>query len=1012
MKGEEKRKTRKKKEDQAAPPGYIQSLVNKIISNIQIVCNNLILKYVEDDLVLSLNVRTVSYVSCNESWQPSFTELSLPDLMLRKLLSVSDLTICLDRRGTTGKIEVYQDPLLYRCSMSVRLCWCYQAVSAKVPFKTIINLLADKMEFSMTGLQVPMVVRLFKLFLAFYYGDIITKHELERRRSKVAEQQEGEEGEGAGHEEEAGLGSYLWDVGSTIGTALLPVYWEDEDNPAPAPPPPSTLASVLAVYIKEASLTLKLAANVKQKGFYRGGKQCFTSYLVCKLAGLFSEVATVGAAWVNVRAGVSQLQVTPVGGPAETIGHYILAGAESDRFLEKSLFVEAEEGSQEEWRASEEPDWDRHLDTVTETAMVDRSPALALDYVYTIELGGDEAGELGSEKLAEILGDLEHSDLPERALCRAVLGPAQLTLTQGAVKRLRTVRELITEYDYVPYVEAAPPPGPDSLQLPSKEEVARLEAGRCVRVYRVSVLAPSLALHTDQARLQLGARALELGHEVPMYPLRSVRAACVMHPPSSALLRNCHSSFSFKLTDGWANLNTGAHSTSTRIVSIDKAVFNTNILMYENFWKNLYQKFGDATFQFDTLQVDFSMPQIAIMLELLSTINNTIMATEALSEVHDKFKMTFQPVLSTVINGISFGLSWTKEIYTVTLSLDGAGASLKGEAGVKAIPIFTGLCRKTPRPATLSSAGQSPGKAAPDVAASKYLAATVQLPCGALPHPVPTLIHLDMGQSFLLLDPKLTDILKFSLHYHEAFCKSTKTYEAGSRSIKSEDQDAKMSTSGPPDSQISVLQSLTGAIVDVKIGETAVYLSDKTLTGGGGVSGQTVPEVAQRAARARREHHLVTVRLAGAAASNANTRVELGPLLGQHPVLFPPAVWTAGKVNFPWHAALTGFSVATMAESHLAEILLPVNTSCTFGSSANDVTRSLAIHVDMSALQFLVTTAAVTSLALLAQTLLAMALDTPPAARCAWCRAPRRSTSSSAASAPSPRPPPPRRPPC
>ena len=52
MKGEEKRKTRKKKEDQAAPPGYIQSLVNKIISNIQIVCNNLILKYVEDDLVL------------------------------------------------------------------------------------------------------------------------------------------------------------------------------------------------------------------------------------------------------------------------------------------------------------------------------------------------------------------------------------------------------------------------------------------------------------------------------------------------------------------------------------------------------------------------------------------------------------------------------------------------------------------------------------------------------------------------------------------------------------------------------------------------------------------------------------------------------------------------------------------------------------------------------------------------------------------------------------------------
>ena len=39
------------------PPGYIQSLINKIISNVKIICNNLILKYVEEDIVLSLNTR-------------------------------------------------------------------------------------------------------------------------------------------------------------------------------------------------------------------------------------------------------------------------------------------------------------------------------------------------------------------------------------------------------------------------------------------------------------------------------------------------------------------------------------------------------------------------------------------------------------------------------------------------------------------------------------------------------------------------------------------------------------------------------------------------------------------------------------------------------------------------------------------------------------------------------------------------------------------------------------------
>ena len=56
-----------------APPGYVQSLVNKIVSNITIICSNLILKYVEEDIVLSVNVKTVTLQSANESWKPAFT---------------------------------------------------------------------------------------------------------------------------------------------------------------------------------------------------------------------------------------------------------------------------------------------------------------------------------------------------------------------------------------------------------------------------------------------------------------------------------------------------------------------------------------------------------------------------------------------------------------------------------------------------------------------------------------------------------------------------------------------------------------------------------------------------------------------------------------------------------------------------------------------------------------------------------------------------------------------------
>ena len=62
----------------------------------------------EDDLVLSINVRHASLVSADKGWEPAFTELSLGDLVMRKLLAVSDLTVCLDKRGAMGKIESYE----------------------------------------------------------------------------------------------------------------------------------------------------------------------------------------------------------------------------------------------------------------------------------------------------------------------------------------------------------------------------------------------------------------------------------------------------------------------------------------------------------------------------------------------------------------------------------------------------------------------------------------------------------------------------------------------------------------------------------------------------------------------------------------------------------------------------------------------------------------------------------------------------------------------------------------
>ena len=66
---------------------------------------------IDEDVVAharSLNVLKASLVSADCSWEPGFTEMSPAELILRKLLSVSDLTVCLDRRGALGKIEIYE----------------------------------------------------------------------------------------------------------------------------------------------------------------------------------------------------------------------------------------------------------------------------------------------------------------------------------------------------------------------------------------------------------------------------------------------------------------------------------------------------------------------------------------------------------------------------------------------------------------------------------------------------------------------------------------------------------------------------------------------------------------------------------------------------------------------------------------------------------------------------------------------------------------------------------------
>jgi len=53
--------------------------------------------------------------------------------------------------------------------------------------------------------------------------------------------------------------------------------------------------------------------------------------------------------------------------------------------------------------------------------------------------------------------DLFFSNLPERSLCRTVVGPATLRINSGLVHRVGRLLEAASHYDYQPY--SVPKPG-------------------------------------------------------------------------------------------------------------------------------------------------------------------------------------------------------------------------------------------------------------------------------------------------------------------------------------------------------------------------------------------------------------------------------------------------------------------------------------------------------------------------------------------------------------------------
>ena len=861
----------------APPPGYVQSLINKIISNVKIVCNNLILKYVEDDIVLSLNTRWLCLTSANALWEPAFVDLSLPDLVLRKLLQVKDMTICLDRRDISGRINEYQEPFLYRCSLNVHAAWVYDSLTNKVPRVTRYDIRSQRMDFSLTDTQLPMFLRIFNLLLSLYYGDFNLQETTTEDRGADAkpdsvkinippsdfenEMPQAQQGHEAGHS--SSWSGWAWTVGSTVGSALLPIYWEDEDDEdngneengngnAPFQLWKDKIFH-LGLYIDEASLVLKLTEKLpkdmgpgtgKVSGPLHTSRLSFSPFLKVVVNGVFQDIKSVGVHTVNVQNGISYFQVVPLGdcacGERDTLEmnlqeneaeekkkeleavekvpdlSYFSGGkAKSRSFLRGSFFVDFgdEDGTCMERKCSYDIFWDTHLEQVTEDSMLERTPAMAFDLLYQLDLPYD----FDSENLS-VISDLENSPWNERFISRMVLGPASVKICSGSVHRIGTIAHFLSKYDYPPYRESSQPVK-DTLtkgkasKADSNETME--ESAKKVRVYQLTAINPSLFVYaadhpcgpvnrldieaclkrrakclthpglrnsampsnfTNGLSIVIALDCLDSRYIVPMYPVK-LSTLVTIHQPRQ-LSDNCYSTVDMKLMQLSCKMAMSSKNQSITCLQPSNIKVKISHLSFEEPDLSSSQQPQPQTgfvhlktrLDVENLKCKCSRPQWLLLNYLTKTWTaKTKLLRESLDPIllHDAM-MSKLAILAVCLKGGHLEVSRTK--ISTTLQYHCADVSVYLGLASQSVPILSTVPLSAGNSQQGAAGGPypaSPGRAlnrrAEESRERNWLRLDLQLP-NAPEHSanVLSMFALQIGEIYCNLDPKLNDWVSYS----------------------------------------------------------------------------------------------------------------------------------------------------------------------------------------------------------------------------------------------------------
>ncbi|XP_017781523.1 PREDICTED: vacuolar protein sorting-associated protein 13B [Nicrophorus vespilloides] len=994
---DKQKKNQNKRQNIETPPSYVQNLINKIVSNIRIYCNNLILKYVEEDIVLSMNVKLLTFESANEKWEPAYTDVSQSHVVIRKVIAVNDLTVCLDKRNASGKIDVYQEPMLYRCSMVIHLLRTYYVASLKKASTTRLDIYCNSMEFSMTEQQIPMLLRLIHLLQALHQKELKSEIEVNKDTADNVTEPNAEY-----TQDKQSLAGWAW----SFLPSVLPTNWDDWDITQQI----ATIGHVtqISFYVDNASLTFKVSESSNEKGnYYTQKKLKHWPLLTLRLQGIFMESITVGRVWVHVGMGVSQMVLLPIGhcscsvqdvfdGTATT--EYLKAGWVSDVHKSDSLF-DAEAVENKGQNKIYNMDWDTHLETHTETSLLGRSAAFAVDYIYKLDVPDDTA----SENLSELGSDLEYSNYSEKAMLRFMVGPLKLRICSGLLHRLSSLQAAASAYDYTPYSIPKPEPVLTELQPPAADDYDALNENIPTRVVRYTMLAPVIEFQlmdhpyfqatkgylfkkrkktsvinptpsqqVDLPKITLQCQCIDLRISNPMYIKRLLRTTCQLPEPPQQMFDACHTDLTLKISAFSSRLIVS--NMQFTIMTPSYASFQSRTILMPQYWINPDIPHQQFSFESEGITITGTNPKIALVAQIIDKLMKMDCEDSQTTIIHssimqDAVKDSGFVYLEFCVEAINF-----KKVKTnTTITWDGSLGSIKAF-------VFEPMSRRDSNDTMINSNYYLSSEIQQVLVFSgpeykddynndqPLLNATIQFPIDAEKQCHPPVLMFNLREIKICLDPLMCKWLLYTPRI--VHTKTEVIFDSSQRKLSRSFSDA--SAYETPRRARTPYESIHSSLDQVTIpqkmqattskdDESVIDFQEKTydflkkwfdvwkgllLYGDisqctiyfpvkslSAVGSQGIQQAIDEAMRKEYPSDIFVVTLPSAVIRSSSCKENLIRYMNAMPVIMPETVWTKSRSSFPWNIIISDFCCYTWQNGEKVVCLSPVVITATVGLS-------------------------------------------------------------------------------